>query len=259
MKKPLPSGGFFLGAILLCLPPPDLNAATCQNYVSGKPVEVAWVYDGDSLKLADGRKLRLIGINTPEMGRDGAVDEPGAADATRQLQALVDASDKRLYVRPGRQKRDRYQRHLVHLYDLQGLSLTEQLLGQGAGHAVVIPPHLVNLACYAKAEAEARARSRGVWSRTPVSLAADEMQGQETGFHLLHGRIGRVGKSRRSLWLDLRQGPAIRIDWSDWDYFKDWDLQALEGRRLEVRGWLYLRKGQQRLQVRHPAAISWLD
>ena len=257
-KKPLHSGGFFLCAVFLCLWLPELNAA-CKSYTSGKPAQVAWVYDGDTLKLEDGRKIRLIGINTPEMGRDGKSDESGAADATRQLQALVDASDRRLYVRPGRQKSDRYKRHLAHLYDSQGLSLSEQLLRQGTGYAIVIPPNLTNLACYAEAENLARAQSRGVWRRKSVFEAATTLQGQETGFHLLQGRISRVGKSRRSLWLDLQQGPSIRIDWSDWKYFKDWDAQALDGRKLEVRGWIYLRKGQQRLQVRHPASIRWLD
>ncbi len=85
------------------------------------------------------------------------------------------------------------------------------------------------------------------------------MSGREEGFYHIQGEIERVGKSRRSLWLNLKQGPSVRIDWSDWDLFKPWRVDELQGKRLEVRGWVYRRKGQQRMQVRHPASVEWLE
>ncbi|MHB8822818.1 MAG: thermonuclease family protein, partial [Pseudomonadaceae bacterium] len=43
---------------------------------------VAQVIDGDTLRLTDGRSVRLIGLNTPELGRKGRAAEP-LADAAR--------------------------------------------------------------------------------------------------------------------------------------------------------------------------------
>ena len=64
-------------------------------------VGVAKVVDGDTLRLVDGRSVRLIGINTPELGRDGRKAEPFAVAAQRRLRALVEASNGRVGWSPG--------------------------------------------------------------------------------------------------------------------------------------------------------------
>ncbi len=220
---------------------------------------VSHVYDGDTLKLADGRNVRLIGIDTPEMGRDGKRDEPGAAAARQGMNKIVLASNNLVFMLPGVDNTDRYGRKLAHLYDQQGKNITELQLRAGLGFAITFPPNLQNKDCYQAAESQARRARRGLWRTASVPVDAGKLLGNEEGFHLLYGRIERIGKSRRSLWLNLAQGPALRIDWSDWKNFHGLDPAGLPGKRLEVRGWLYRRKGQQRMQVRHPAAIRWLE
>ena len=76
-------------------------------------VSVAKVVDGDTLRLVDGRSVRLIGINTPELGRDGRKAEPFAVAAQRRLRALVEASNGRVGLVPGRESKDRYGRTLA--------------------------------------------------------------------------------------------------------------------------------------------------
>jgi hypothetical protein len=61
------------------------------------------------------------------------------------------------------------------------------------------------------------------------------------------------------VWLNLEGGLALRITWKDWENFSIQALDTLVGRTLEVRGWIYRRKLAQRLQVRHPSSIRWLD
>ena len=39
-------------------------------------VEVARVVDGDTVRLRDGRSVRLIGINAPELAHNGRTTEP---------------------------------------------------------------------------------------------------------------------------------------------------------------------------------------
>ena len=218
---------------------------------------MAWVYDGDSLRLEDGRKLRLIGIDTPEFGRDGAEDRPGAAAARGRLQGLLEAQGGQVLLRPGREARDRYGRRLVHLYLPDGRNLVRQLLAEGLGFAVAVPPNLHHLDCYFDAEGQARFAGLGLWRGDPAVQAVD-LPASAEGFHLLRGLIGRIGNSRRALWLNLDGGVALRVDRYDLRYFPELETDARVGRALEVRGWIYRRNGQRRMQLRHPAALRWL-
>ncbi|WP_412778713.1 thermonuclease family protein, partial [Pseudomonas syringae group genomosp. 3] len=82
-KTPL-VGVFFMSAIWLsdaqafCPAPADLPVAKVQRVV-----------DGDTLRLSDGRSVRMIGLNTPETGKRGQSAEPFAEAGKRRLQALV--------------------------------------------------------------------------------------------------------------------------------------------------------------------------
>lgn len=251
-------GGLFCFCLYSLLNPLSLQAG-CATWQQGEPQAVSKVFDGDTLILSDGRKVRFIGINTPEMDRDNQPPEPFAQQAKTRLESLLEASDSKLYLRPGFDPEDRYKRLLAHVYDQKGESLVEKLLSEGLGYAIAIPSNLRHLDCFRKAERQARKARIGIWSQRPVVSAA-HLAKRAAGFHLVRGKIKRIGKSRRSLWLNLHGGVALRIDWGDLqDYFPQVDIERWVGRSLEVRGWVYHRKGEKRLQVRHPAAIKWLD
>lgn len=81
-------------------------AEACRPTGALQNVEVARVVDGDTVRLRDGRSVRLIGINAPELAHNGRTTEPFAEAAKQRLQALVSASDGRLALQPGRQARD---------------------------------------------------------------------------------------------------------------------------------------------------------
>ncbi|MBL3590679.1 MAG: thermonuclease family protein [gamma proteobacterium endosymbiont of Lamellibrachia anaximandri] len=215
---------------------------------------MAEVFDGDTLLLSDGRRIRLIGINTPETGWEEKPDEPHAKAAKRRLERLVSDSGKRIRLEKGHQQKDRYRRILAHVYSQNGKNLIEALLQDGAGFQIVFPPNLDHLQCYGAAESRARAAGRGVWADVPVIEAARLARSVE-GFRLLHGRVEESQNSRRSIWLKLA-GVKIRIDRSDLDYFNDWQPKGLLGQLIEVRGWIRRYKGHQRIRVRHPSAIK---
>ncbi|WP_423814444.1 thermonuclease family protein, partial [Pseudomonas viridiflava] len=90
--------------------------AYCPSPSGLTSVVVQRVVDGDSLRLSDGRSVRMIGLNTPELGKQGRSDEPLAVAARLRLQALVDASGGRVGLRPGKQVKDHYGRTLAHIY-----------------------------------------------------------------------------------------------------------------------------------------------
>jgi endonuclease YncB( thermonuclease family) len=252
-RAPL-SGAFLL--FLLILPSFSLaqSCSPCSAGLSG----VASIYDGDTLRLEDGRRVRLIGVNTPELGRgQGIADEPNALQAKHLLETLVERSGGSIRVCQDAEARDRYSRQLAHLYDRDGKSINRELLLQGAGYQIAVPPNLRNHGCYNDAEKKARKDRKGVWRR-PIEDAS-ELSGNETGFHLLTGYVTRVGQSRSGVWLNLDGGLALRITWGDWERFGIDDPQSLRYAPLEVRGWIYRRDGNQRIRVRHPSSIRWLE
>lgn len=251
------TGGLLCFCLLFLNLIPQSATAACDRWSQSELQTVKRVTDGDTLLLNSGEKVRLIGINTPELARKQRPAETYARRAKARLKALVESSDSKLYLQYGHEAQDRYRRSLAHIYNKNGRNLVEQLLREGFGYAIVFPPNLRNIDCYQQAEKRARRSKIGLWrNRRPIS--AIDLSADAGGFYLLEGLIKRVGKSRRSLWLNLDGGVALRIDWQDMHNFPGLQVDALEGRRLEARGWIYRRKGERRIRLRHQAAIRWL-
>lgn len=227
--------------------------------VDAFPVAARFVIDGDTLELADGRRVRLIGIDTPEIGRRGEPSEPFAEAARDRLQALV---GRQLRLAEGRQPQDRYGRTLAHLFDDQGNNIEATLLREGLGFALAVPPNDAMIDCHRLAEREARTAGRGLWAESPIVAAAAVQQG---GFQLILGEIRRVSRAGRHLWLEMDGPVVLRIDQADFDGFGLGAPEALRGRTLIARGWVIDRGSRSRLKaelkpfmlpVGHPAMLE---
>lgn len=214
---------------------------------------VTEVFDGDTVRLADGRHVRLIGINAPELGRDGRPDQPLAAAARDRLQALV--GDRPVQVEFGVEERDHYGRWLAHLRLADGRSAEELLLREGLAFAIAVPPNLERLARHRAAEAEARRARRGVWNQSYYDAAAPEVLAG-TGFQRVRGRISHVGRSRKYVYLDLAPRFALRITHADWDRHFGGRPEDWQGVAIEARGWVSEHNGRRHLAVGHPAMIE---
>ncbi len=215
---------------------------------------MAKVHDGDTLQLADGRKLRLIGVNTPELAREERPAQPLAEAARDALRRRL-GPRARLALHYDRQRRDRYGRLLAHAFH-EGRNLSAWLLRRGYGAVVAVPPNLDYHECYRRSEQEARAQGRGIW-RLPYyrPLATTALPPGTEGFRFIQGKVLRAGESRRSLWLNLEGGVALRIARKDLVYFGDFDPRRYVGRHIEARGWLHRQRGRLVMQIRHPFAL----
>ncbi len=227
-KKALLMGAFFVG-LLQGLVAGSAYADFCP-VPPGEPVAVAHVSDGDTVRLSDGRWVRLIGLNTPELARDGRAAEPGAEAARAFLHDMVSAVDGRARLALGEESRDRYGRWLGHLILGQTLA-SERMLEQGLGFAVAVAPNTALARCLFQAENEARVKREGVWD-AGVQRAAKSIE--QTGFVLAQGVVTQVDRAGKAFYVELDDHLVIRVPvWSVKDEIYHW-----KGRRLEVRGWV---------------------
>lgn len=243
--------------LVFLLPAAEGAEALCDSQRHDDRGTVDYVYDGDTLRLADGRKVRIIGINTPELGRDGAADEPLARAARRTVRELAGRGSE-VALRFGSERRDRYGRLLAHVYLPDGGSLGAQLLARGLATTLVIPPNTWNYECYSGVEARARKQGKGIWRLDRYRPVASKALDGE-GYRLVRGTVVRIGESRSSLWINLEGRFALRIPREHLGQFADMDLHGLIGSELLARGWVYRRNGELRITVRHPAALEIAD
>jgi len=240
----------------------NLAWAFCPAPKGLPEVKVQRVVDGDTLRLSDGRSVRLIGLNTPELGRQGHSAESFAEAARLRLQALVDEGAGRVLLQAGEQGKDHYGRTLAHTFGQDGRNLEAQLLSEGLGYLVAVAPNLALVQCQQMAERQAREARAGLWRRPAIQTPKQLKSG---GFALIQGRVERVERNRAGVWLEMADGMVLHVAARTLHYFDASALQALEGRQVEARGWVIdrarrggLREGQARwmLPLTAPAMLQ---
>ena len=253
LKKASLAGAFFVS--VLCAWPAQ---AFCP-VPSGLPVVgVQRVVDGDTLKLVDGRSVRLIGINAPELAHHGRNTEAFAEAARSRLQALVNDSGGRISLQLGREPRDHYGPTLAHAYDRQGQNLEARLLEEGLGYLVAVAPNTTLVVCQQAAERVARDARVGLWRKAVLQTPGRLVIG---GFALVTARVTKVERNRGGVWLEVEGPLVLHIAPKSLEQF-DWtSLQNLTGRNIQARGWVIdrrlrgsLKKGQARWMLPLTAA-----
>lgn len=230
--------------------------------VAAATVVVERALDGDSVRLADGRQLRLIGINAPEFGKDGAPPQPLAREARAALAAMVNG--RTLHIEPGREPHDRHGRLLAYLYTADGRAVEPELLRQGLAWLIAVPPNVDHVNVLTAAEAEARAARRGVWAEPAYApRPAESLTPTNTGFIFVTATIRAVDDRRHAYYVELAPRVLMIIPRQEWrDYFAGQaghgrHPRALVGRRVTVRGWFTARGDELRVRVGHPAMLTF--
>ncbi|MFV8819077.1 thermonuclease family protein [Haliea sp. E17] len=253
-------------ALFLCLPfaacsrgqpTPGQSAVDCAVAPAQlQEFRVARVSDGDTLRLAGGDKVRLIGINTPELGHGGEAGQPLAEEARAALSALV--ADGRVWLQDGPEARDPHGRRLAWAFDARGEGIATQLLRQGLGFHVAIAPNTARAQCLAAAEAAARAARLGVWGIAeyrPRSVSG--LEPGYRGFALLQDRVTRVSFKENGWWLQLAGKVGVKIGPGSQSLYSRSALEALQGQAVQVRGWLVpMRGGWWVLTLGHPSMLA---
>lgn len=224
----------------------------------GGPLEqavVAWHYDGDTLRLADNRRVRLLGIDTPEMNYRKGTPQPLAERALRRTQALLPKGSPVRLARD-RQAQDRYGRMLAHAYRSDGVSVEETLLSEGLAVIFILPPNVAQADCLRAAEWQARLAHRGLWGLPAYAPQPASRIVADGSYRLVRGQVS--GAVRRGNWilLTLNQRVQLRIAHTDWKDFMPADPLAWRGRTVIARGKIQSRNGRPQLRLWHPAQIE---
>ncbi len=239
----------------------DRCRASDLNLGRGESVVVKKIYDGDTFTLSDGRKIRLIGVNTPELGRQGQADEALAFAAKQAVQRAIQPAttgrDVLLYF--GRERRDTYGRQLAHLF-IDGQSLAAMLLEQGLAWHVVVPPNTGLAACFAKAEQSARDQAKGLWHKS-LSQFVTSNHIEQGGYQRVRGIVRKINFAK-AWWINFDDGFVAVIYPENQRYFDKERVSTWRGRQLEIEGWVYSAKyrGQRqwRIKLATPYGLSVL-
>ena len=125
-------------------------------------VTVKRVLDGDTFDLTDGRRIRMLGIDAPEVAHEGQPAQPYSSEASEWLKSRIEGASVSLRIDSA--KKDRYGRVLAWVYDEHGKLLNEEMLANGLvkllpdfGLPADLEPQL------RQAESEARILKKGLW------------------------------------------------------------------------------------------------
>ncbi|HEX4718480.1 MAG TPA: thermonuclease family protein [Thermoleophilaceae bacterium] len=126
---------------------------------STHPAVVTRNTDGDTLWLSGIGKVRLIGIDTPEVfGHVACFGRAAAAFTARVL-----PPGTRVRYRLGVDPRDRYGRALAYVYLGDGRMFNELLAERGYATPLTIPPNVDYASRFVAAARRARNAGRGLW------------------------------------------------------------------------------------------------
>lgn len=150
-----------LAAALLFLPPAVSRA---DQYAVKGPFAVKKVIDGDTLVLADGEHVRLIGIDSPELHHPELPVQRFSREAADFMQKILNGQNVTLEIIPGGE-RDVYHRLLAYVYAGKTM-LNEEMIRNGYAFAYAKQAH-PRLAHFMQLENEARRAHRGLWDYSP--------------------------------------------------------------------------------------------
>jgi micrococcal nuclease len=140
------------------------GSAQAASGPCGASALVTYVVDGDTLEAAGVGRVRLLGIDAPELGGRFERPAPFAIEARERLQALVLQRWVRLECDGAR--RDTYGRHLAYVFAAGREPVNVQLVREGLAR-VSARTRLQHWDALRQAEADAQSRRRGMWGERP--------------------------------------------------------------------------------------------
>jgi endonuclease YncB( thermonuclease family) len=200
------------------LPPPETGTVGTAA--------VSAVLDGETLKLAGGQIVKLIGAKAPmaPLGWRGDDPWPFVEDAKDALEALV--ANQTIELRFGGRRTDRHGNLLAQVFVVSGdsrLWLQNELVARGLARVYSLPDNRACVPELLASEVEARANRLGLWSSS-VYRIADAQDVERLGrlihsYQLVEGTVLNIGRGSGRVYLnfapDWRRDFTISIERKD--------------------------------------------
>ena len=204
MNSPIVSGPGFHGYVVLTA----LILGCCIWLTTCKAN--AWVFaeriaDGDTIILRDGRHVRYIGIDTPEIDHDNHRAAPMGYEARSFNQQLVEGRRLRLMV--DREEKDRYGRTLAYVYREDGLFVNAELLKRGFAHVLYRFPNASKDQYLLSIQRETMRAGRGIWrliNQNEIPPHAYRGNRRSRRFHIHNCPMGKNMSAKNQVWLKNR-------------------------------------------------------
>jgi len=271
IKKALSLSAFFMGIIFISGVivfatnfDNRANASTCSpNKITSsfEKAKVKWVYDGDTLLLTDKRKIRIIGIDTPEVKHHRQSGQAYGAKAREALRELLKKHHYHVLLKFGEEKKDRYQRLLAHVYLPDQTNISTWLLEKGFAKTLSIPPNIKLANCYKQAERVAQRQSLRIWRLKQNQLKRmASLSPRYKGYARLIGKVHKVKESKKTRMIELASDVGssifIKIRKKHLKYFKRISFNKLIDRKIKVTGMIKKRHKKRFLYLSHPSQLE---
>ncbi len=217
--------------IWLLLAATGAQAGTFSVIGQSRWVSAAYIFDGDTFRTGSGERIRLLGINTPEVAHNAQAEQPYASAAKRRLAQLILGKSVRLSM--DREKRDKYGRTLAQVYLRDGRWVNNMLVAEGLAHVYTFAPNFYWADALLRTEKTARINMRGLWKSSRFRiLNASAVSARNIGqFRLLRGYVDAVQGWRFRLDNTL----SISVPRKSRQWFTPADLPH-NGQKIIVRG-----------------------
>jgi micrococcal nuclease len=234
--------------------PPTLPCDVTRGEVRA----VAEVRDGETLRIDDGRMLRLIGALAPRAGDVGAAPGswPPENDTRASLARLVEGRSITLWYDAVRL--DRYGQILAQVTVGTGADavwVQGALVARGWARAYGRPGTDTCTEALVRLERKARDGALGLWSNAAYRVReagdGDDLARASGAFLVVSGTVHRASRGQGEIYVSLaprgsRDGPyafAAVVPARGAALIGGVESRDLQGRRVIVRGWVEQRRG----------------
>jgi micrococcal nuclease len=131
---------------------------------------VTYVVDGDTFKARIGTKeitVRILGINSPETVDPRKPVECYGPEASDKAKTLLAGKSVILKSNPNRERRDKYGRYLLYVYE-GNMFVNEFLIENGFAREYTVGRPYSFQQEFKKAEGEAQVNKKGLWGKCAI-------------------------------------------------------------------------------------------
>lgn len=238
---------------------------------AGPTRSVVRVLDAETVLLDDHQEVRLIGALAPRSPDLSPGAQPWRPEegATAALRALV--LGRSVSLATSGRLTDRYGRRLAHLFIEQGSErvwVQGEMLATGHARAYGLPGSYACMPEMLAHERVARQAGSALWGNAAYTVRSArrtrELMRRRNSYEIVVGKIAKVAVTKARTYInfgaDWRQDFTAGIEGRVLRANPEWanTLASLEGRRVEVRGWIQYRNGPY-IDIEDPSQIAPVD